>query len=106
MTTTQKIIQECEARGVEMTPVAGGRLWIEPEENVTPELLARIRAHKAEILAKFETSRCHGLTHLILDGEFDGCDAATRRKLVNELRSVPHSQARPAVARLESEATR
>jgi hypothetical protein len=100
-----EIYNEATQRGLRFIP-RGSLLEVTPKSRLTPELFAVIRANKMELLAELEAKRCHGLTHLILDGEFDVCDAATRRKLLNELRSVPHPQARSAIARLESEASK
>jgi hypothetical protein len=110
-TSTQQIIQECEARGVEMTPVAGGRLWIEPEENVTPELLARIRAHKPALIAELQAKRQAAVLHLckqvLLGNEFFGCSAQIANRIADALLKLPKSANRDAaLVKLAQEAGR
>jgi hypothetical protein len=103
MTTTQKIIQECEARGIVFAPVAGGKLWIEPEENTTPELIERIRAHKAEILASLQAKH---FCKAVLLSEFSGCSAQTANQIADALLTLPKSANRDAaLVKLAQEAT-
>lgn len=45
-----RVVRECAARGVRVS-VDGDELAIEPASMATPDLLARIRAHKSEIIA-------------------------------------------------------
>ncbi len=93
MTATHKLIQECEARGIVFAPIAGGKLWIEPEEFTTPELLARIRTHKAEILATLEAKH---LCKAVLLSEFSSCSAQTANAVADALLTLPKSANRDA----------
>lgn len=43
------LIDECRALGIELA-VADGRLRLRPAENATPDLLERLREHKADIV--------------------------------------------------------
>lgn len=46
------LLTECEALGIQITPAGDGRLTIDaPQDVLTPELLARLRAYKTDLLA-------------------------------------------------------
>lgn len=47
-----ELLAECAARGIRLSAAAGGGLDIDaPQDILTPELLARLKSHKAELLA-------------------------------------------------------
>lgn len=57
MTPTPDLLAECSAHGIHLAPDAGGGLTIDaPPEALTPERLARLKAHKAELLTALRTS--------------------------------------------------
>jgi len=46
------LLAECEARGIRLTPAGDGGLSIDaPRDALTPDLLGRLKAHKADLLA-------------------------------------------------------
>jgi hypothetical protein len=46
------LLADCEAHGIRLAPAHGDGLDIDaPQDNLTPDLLARLKAHKAELLA-------------------------------------------------------
>lgn len=46
------LLAECDAHGVQLLPVGDGGLTIDgPQEAMTPDLLDRLKAHKADVLA-------------------------------------------------------
>jgi len=48
----EKLIADCDAQGIRLAPVGDGGLTIDaPQAALTPELLNRLKAHKAELLA-------------------------------------------------------
>ena len=101
----EKLIDECEWRGLRLEP-RGGQLLVAPQEKATPSLVEQLRQHKQEIIASLEQRRRTIWLHTakqILCGEFVGCNAATRLKLNAGLRSVPHPSCRRALKRLQSE---
>lgn len=50
--TAAEILAECQAHGIILQPLPGGRLDVDgPAGELTPELLQRLRDHKAELLA-------------------------------------------------------
>jgi hypothetical protein len=51
MTTLAHLLADCEARGIRLLPSGDGRLTIEaPEAELTADLLAGLKIHKAELL--------------------------------------------------------
>ena len=101
--TPQEIYDRAASRGLRLIP-RGCLLEVTPKSRLTPELLAVIRANKMELLAWLDRVRRNGLLRQVLDGQFDGADNATREHIIQSLHGIP--QARSAIARLESEATR
>ena len=50
--TIAELLTDCEAHGVRLLPANDGGLTIDaPQDALAPELLARLKAHKAELLA-------------------------------------------------------
>ncbi len=50
--TLTELLADCEAHGIRLAPTAQGGLEIDaPQEALTPERLARLKAHKADLLA-------------------------------------------------------
>ena len=92
MTTTQKLIAECQSRGIVLEP-RGDKLWIEPEEFTTPELVEQLRAHKIEILASLEAKH---FCKAVLLSEFSGCSARTANRIADALLTLPKSANRDA----------
>jgi hypothetical protein len=45
------LLAECEARGIRLTPAGDGLKIDAPQDTLRPELLARLKARKAELLA-------------------------------------------------------
>lgn len=48
--TAAGLIDECRALGIDLAAGDGGRLRYRPVDRVTPDLLARLREHKADLL--------------------------------------------------------
>ncbi len=47
-----RLLTECEALGIQLLPAEDGGLTIDaPQEALTPDLLDRLKAHKADVLA-------------------------------------------------------
>ncbi len=46
-----ELLSTLRAQGITVEPRPDGRLYIAPAERLTPDLIARLRAHKPEILA-------------------------------------------------------
>ncbi|MDA1326293.1 MAG: hypothetical protein O3C34_16305 [Proteobacteria bacterium] len=45
------LLADCEAHGIRLTPANGDGLNIDaPQDTLTPDLLARLKAHKVELL--------------------------------------------------------
>lgn len=50
--TLAQLLADCDTRGVQLLPAADGRLTINaPEDALTPDLVARLRTHKPDVLA-------------------------------------------------------
>lgn len=98
MTITETIIAECERRGIRLQP-HDDKIFIEPPENTTPQLVEEIRAHKLEIIAALEARRQASLQELmmrVLRDEYGDCDAHTANRVAAELGALPRSFARDA----------
>ena len=49
--TLADLLAECDTYGIRLIPVGDGSLTIDaPQDALTPDLLARLKAHKAELL--------------------------------------------------------
>lgn len=47
-----ELLRECETHGVQLSTDGDGRLTIDaPQDTLTPDLLGRLKAHKADVLA-------------------------------------------------------
>ena len=84
---TSELLEELKAIGVEVTP-QGDNLAIRPASKVPPELKARLRAHKAEVLAALRArpATCAASCYEIEAGRWihhpwDGCKTIPTRKL-------------------------
>ncbi|MHB8523202.1 MAG: TubC N-terminal docking domain-related protein [Limisphaerales bacterium] len=91
--------------------VRGDKLIVTPKRPVPPDLLATLRAHKAELLAYLasQTARLmpdelpwlHTAAQ-VLAGEFDGADRSTVQSLRIGLRSIRHPLCQQALDRLRN----
>jgi len=76
--TLADLLADCDAHGVRLALADGDRLSVDaPQEALTPDLLALLREHKAEILALLrsaQTTRCeqHVDPRLWRDAEAEG----------------------------------
>ncbi len=64
--TLADLLADCDAHGIRLALADGGGLEIDaPQDALTPDLLARLKAHKAELLAAHRAirgTRCnHGV---------------------------------------------
>ncbi len=101
----KRLLAECEQRGLQLEP-RGQMLFVAPEENTTPKIVAQLRRHKLEIIASLEAKQRATWTHVakqILAGEFDGADNSAVASLTIGLRGVIDPQCQLALARLELE---
>ena len=58
--TLADLLAECDAQGVRLLPCGQGELTIDaPQAVLTPELLERLRTHKAELVAQLRP-KCRG----------------------------------------------
>ena len=97
------MIQECERRGVTLES-RGQMLYVEPEENTTPELVEQLRQRKFEIIGILEAKQRAAWNHVakqIILGEFDGCAYAMRRNLIAGLCSLQNPLALRAIGKLK-----
>ena len=47
---TEVLLKELKNKGVTIKVISNGKLWLGPKSKLTPELIARVRRHKAEII--------------------------------------------------------
>jgi hypothetical protein len=102
-TTIDEILSEASRLEVGIALAPDGALELFPADRVPLDLLSTIREHNAELRAFLEVNA--PLLHAakqVCCGEFDGCDAATRRKLTKGLRAIPHPQCRKAIGHLRT----
>ena len=105
-TPTQKIIQECEARGITLEPCGGGNLFISPEEKTDAQLVEQIRQHKFSILATLESRRFAAALHLgrqVMQNEFQGCGPSTLKSVANELVRYSDTLCQQAIFKLHED---
>ena len=57
MNPAAMIIDELHRNGVRIRAIEGGQLGLAPRSRVTPDIIARIRRHKPELLALLEQKR-------------------------------------------------
>jgi hypothetical protein len=57
MSPAAMIIDELRRNGVRIRAIEGGQLGLTPRSRVTPDIIARIRRHKPELLALLEQKR-------------------------------------------------
>jgi len=52
MNDLAELLADCDARGIRLHPAGDGGLTIDaPQEALAPDMMARLKAHKAELLA-------------------------------------------------------
>ena len=52
MSDLAELMADCDARGIRLHPAGEGDLTIDaPQETLKPDMVARLKAHKAELLA-------------------------------------------------------
>jgi hypothetical protein len=52
MTGLDELLADCDARGIRLVPAGDGGLTIDaPKDALTPDLIGRLKSHKAELLA-------------------------------------------------------
>ena len=52
MSDLAELLTDCDARGIRLHPAGNDGLTIDaPQEALTPDMVARLKAHKAELLA-------------------------------------------------------
>ena len=99
----KKLLAECERRGLQLEP-RGDKLFVAPEENVTPELVVQLQQRKFEIIGHLEAKQRAAWNHVakqIILGEFDGCAYAMRQSFVAGLCSLQNPLARCAIEKLK-----
>ena len=47
---TEVLLKELKNKGITIKVISNGKLWLGPRSKLTPELIARVRRHKAEII--------------------------------------------------------
>jgi len=47
---TEVLLKELKNKGITVKVISNGKLWLGPKSKLTPELIARVRRHKAEII--------------------------------------------------------
>ena len=47
---TEVLLKELKNKGITIKVISNGKLWLGPKSKLTPELIARVRKHKAEII--------------------------------------------------------
>ncbi len=58
MTDLAELLADCDARGIQLLPAGHGGLTIDaPQDALTPDLLDRLKAHKADVLALLRPTR-------------------------------------------------
>jgi hypothetical protein len=105
-----EILHEASRLGLRLKP-RGEMLEVTPKSRLTPEFVAVLREHKAELLVWLESracglpSDCAAWLHVarqILAGEFEGADSSTVESLIIGLRSIQHPSCQQALSRLSS----
>ena len=57
MTGLPELLADCDAHGIRVLPAGDGGLTIDaPQDALTPDLMKRLKAHKAELLARLAGS--------------------------------------------------
>ncbi len=63
ISTPSKLLAECHARGIQLIPNDAGDLTVDaPAGVLTPDLMERLRAQKAELIAHLQPRRLHHQT--------------------------------------------
>ncbi|MHB8521851.1 MAG: TubC N-terminal docking domain-related protein [Limisphaerales bacterium] len=103
-----RLCSEVRRQGFNLV-VRGDKLIVTPKRPVPPDLLTRLRAHKAELLAYLEGRAVRLMPDelpwlhtaaQVLAGEFTGADRSTRESLTVGLRSIAHPICREALDRI------
>ena len=54
MSDLAELLEDCDTRGIRLYPASDGGLTIDaPQAALTPDMMARLKTHKAELLALF-----------------------------------------------------
>ena len=117
----RSLLNQVNALGLHLES-RGGNLFVTPAENCTEEIVAALRQYKTEVMAALREHKHEHLDLLesktsnlpagnapllhvarqILEGEFEGVEQCTRKRLTVALRGIAHPLCRRALKQLQS----